>query len=315
MFQGKEYVLAVEKERSFSKAAEKMHISQPSLSANIKRIEERLGHDLFDRSTIPLRVTEFGEEYLKQCRQILKIEVDFDQFLQRYEGLQYGHIMIGGSSLYAAMILPRMMAQYKSLYPAIELGLKEATSEDLVHYLREGEIDLLLDNTGFDEQEFEAVELASEQLLLAVPRDFAVNQFLLDYQLSPREIRQGDIDINQVPAVDLKAFGQAPFVFLNDHNDTGVRARRLCQAQDYQANVVYGVDQQLTAYNISLSGMAISVMGEALLHYGYASDRLIYYRLQGEASKRPICIYWKKDRYLTKASQAFLELIGQEKLF
>ena len=65
MFQGMEYVYEVYKEKSFSKAARKMFISQPSLSANVKRVEQKLGYPIFDRSTKPLELTEFGKNYIR----------------------------------------------------------------------------------------------------------------------------------------------------------------------------------------------------------------------------------------------------------
>ena len=65
MFQGMEYVYEVYKEKSFSKAAANLFISQPSLSANVKRVENRIGYPIFDRSTKPLGLTECGKEYIR----------------------------------------------------------------------------------------------------------------------------------------------------------------------------------------------------------------------------------------------------------
>lgn len=67
MFQGMEYVYEVYKERSFSRAARNLYISQPSLSASIRRIEARIGAPIFDRSTTPISLTECGEEYIRLC--------------------------------------------------------------------------------------------------------------------------------------------------------------------------------------------------------------------------------------------------------
>ena len=84
MFQGMEYVYEVYKEKSFSKAAANLFISQPSLSANVKRIEKRIGYPIFDRSTKPLQLTECGEKYIQAVAEIeanierLKTEADAD---------------------------------------------------------------------------------------------------------------------------------------------------------------------------------------------------------------------------------------------
>ena len=67
MFRGMEYVYAVWKERSFSSAAKKLYISQPALSNSIKRVEDKVGTPLFDRSTSPIQLTDVGQEYLHRA--------------------------------------------------------------------------------------------------------------------------------------------------------------------------------------------------------------------------------------------------------
>ena len=76
MFQGMEYVYEVYKEKSFSKAAKKMFISQPSLSATVKRVDEKVGYPIFDRSTKPLGLTELGRQYIQSVEQILSVQSD-----------------------------------------------------------------------------------------------------------------------------------------------------------------------------------------------------------------------------------------------
>lgn len=77
VFQGMEYIYEVYKEKSFSKAAANLFISQPSLSANVKRIEKRIGYPIFDRSTKPLQLTECGEKYIQAVERIMDIQKNF----------------------------------------------------------------------------------------------------------------------------------------------------------------------------------------------------------------------------------------------
>ncbi len=309
MFSGKEYVLAVYEERSFSKAAEKLFISQPSLSANVKRIEKKIGNIIFDRSSIPLQVTEFGEEYIRSAKEVAKVEADFSQYLMNYNNLQTGQIVLGGTSLFAAMILPRMMAEFSSNYPAIEFDLHEATTGDLINQLHEGEIDLLLDNTDLDVDQYDSLLLTKESLLLAVPKEYPINQTLGIYQIDPLELWHKNGSASLVPPVPLVNFIDYPFVLLKTDNDTGARAQALFRQEKLQPKVLFSVEQQLTAYNVSLSGMAISFVGESLLTPSPDAEKVVYYRLAGEQVQRELKFYWKKNRYQTKAAQSFLQLI------
>ncbi|MGF3114379.1 LysR family transcriptional regulator [Facklamia sp. P12937] len=312
MFHGKEYVMTVFEEQSFSKASERLFVSQPSLSANVKRIEKRLGHDIFDRSTIPIKLTEFGVEYIRNAKEIQRIEEDFQQYISKVDNLQYGRIAIGGTSLFASMILPKLMAKFNEIYPEIQIDLFEETSSKLIALLHEGEIDLLLDNTFLDNRYYDHYQFVTESLLLAVPEKFEVNDLLQDYQLSLEVIKAHASDSLSLPLKYLKEFKDAPFAFLKVTNDTGARARTICQEAHFIPNIAFEVEQQLTAYNISSSGIAVSFIGEALIQHISHTDQVKYYRLESENAKRPVNFYWKRDRYQSKAVTAFLDILREK---
>ena len=99
MFKNKEYVLAILREGGFSKAAEKLYVSQPSLSATVRRIEEKLSTPIFDRATNPIALTEVGKEYVKSANEIERIERDMKQFVSDRVNFCTGEIKIGASSL------------------------------------------------------------------------------------------------------------------------------------------------------------------------------------------------------------------------
>ena len=99
MFQGMEYVYEVYKQKSFSKAAAKLYISQPSLSANVKRIEKKVGYPLFDRSTKPLELTEGGKQYIHTGHQIMTATTEFDTVINDFGELRTGSLHFGGSKI------------------------------------------------------------------------------------------------------------------------------------------------------------------------------------------------------------------------
>ncbi len=90
MFKGKEYIYEVYKTRNFSKAATNLFISQPSLSATVKKIEQRLGTPIFDRSVNPIQLTECGQKYIQYIEQIFDLENDFKAYLNDITTLNTG---------------------------------------------------------------------------------------------------------------------------------------------------------------------------------------------------------------------------------
>ena len=107
MFNHMDYVYSVYKERSFSKAAEALHISQPSLSATIQKIEEQVGAPIFDRSTRPISLTLFGAAYIQSIEQIQEIQENLFNMANDLSELQKGKISIGGSNLSISYVLPQ----------------------------------------------------------------------------------------------------------------------------------------------------------------------------------------------------------------
>ena len=103
MFTWKKYVYEVYRERSFTKAAQNLYISQPSLSARIRKIEESIGVPLFDRSTSPLQLTEAGKVYIEAAEEIFKIEQRVENDMNHLNNLETGHLSLGGSNLFSAL--------------------------------------------------------------------------------------------------------------------------------------------------------------------------------------------------------------------
>ena len=97
----------------FSKAAQNLYISQPSLSARIKKVEEQIGVPLFDRSTSPLQLTEAGRIYIRAAEEISVIEQRVENAINNLNTLQTGRLSIGASNLFAAYVLPPLISRFK----------------------------------------------------------------------------------------------------------------------------------------------------------------------------------------------------------
>ena len=130
MFTWKKYVCEVYRERSFSKAAQNLYISQPSLSARIKKVEEQIGVPLFDRSTSPLQLTEAGRIYIRAAEEISEIEQRVENAINNLNTLQTGRLSIGASNLFAAYVLPPLISRFKQRYPKIDVQIVEGNTPD-----------------------------------------------------------------------------------------------------------------------------------------------------------------------------------------
>lgn len=308
MFTNKEYVLEVFKEKSFSKAAKNLYVSQPSLSSSIKRIEDKISAPIFDRSTNPISITEIGMEYVKSSLEIKKIESNFLNYMNDSLNILKGEIKIGGSSLFSSYVLPPMIAKFKQLYPHIDFILYEDNTKDLMTLLLEGEIDIVVDNTVIKNENIRSYFYTTEMILLAVPKKSEINEALKEYQLSFDDIKN-DIHLNSdFPCVSLSSFENEPFVLLKHENETGKRARQLCSNHDFAPNVIFELDQQATAYNVTCSGMGISFVSDTLIKRLSSQNNTVYYKLNDVEVNRNIYFYVKNNRYLSNACRKFIDI-------
>ena len=245
MFQGMEYVYEVYKERSFSKAAANLFISQPSLSANVKRIEKKIGYPIFDRSTKPLGLTECGQHYIDAVEHIMQVENGFHDFVNDWSNLKTGQLILGGSSFFSSWVLPPLIGEFSRKYPLVRSLLLEENTATLAQYLQSGRMDFLLDNCELDSSIFDRYVYQKEHLLLAVPESLPVNESLRAYQVPTSSIKNRTFLKMNIPAVSLQAFTNETFIFMKQENDTGKRAARICQEHHFHPRVLFELDQQM----------------------------------------------------------------------
>ena len=228
MFQGMHYVYEVYKEMSFSKAARNLFISQPSLSAAVKKAEKQIGFPIFDRSSNHIQLTELGKEYIRSIEIIMDVETGFQNYINDMKELKSGTIAIGGTNLFASYVLPPLLSRFTEQYPQVQVDLVEATTSQLTDRLFSGSLDLLIDNKNMDPAVYQKSFFCEEHLLLAVPIRLAVNEKMKNYALTASDIRENRHLNSRIPPVPLENFQNESFLLLKSGNDTRSRADRIC---------------------------------------------------------------------------------------
>ncbi len=306
MFTNKEYILAIYKEGSFSKAAQKLYISQPSLSATVKRLEEKLTLPIFNRSTTPISLTDFGKEYIKYALEFEKREQDFSKFIFDTKGLLSGNVRIGGSSLFSSFMLPEMIFEFKKQYPEILFEISEGNTKDLINKTNDGELDIIIDNTVINDEHILATEYTNECIILAVPIGLEINDKLKNYRLTSDDIKNNRHFDNKFLVAPNK-FKDETFILLNTENDTGKRAYKIFKNHKINPKIAFHLDQQVTAFNVSVTGMGISFVSDTLIKNMDTEPPLYYYILNDSEVHRKVYFYTKGDRYLSVACKKFIE--------
>ena len=306
MFKNKEYILAIVRYGGFSKASEKLYISQPSLSASVKRIESKLSTPIFDRTTTPISLTDIGREYVKCAVEIEQREQDFELYITNCVNLTAGEIKIGGSSLFSSFLLPTMIERFKKDYPNVSVRIFENNTKNLLRELAEGNLDIIIDNAVINTENISSTVHLKETILLAVPSSIALKNEILPFALSANDIRSNSHLLPEYD-VDITDFGDIPFIMLHSENDTGKRAMRFFKKRGLAPNVLFKIDQQITSYNISLSGMGATFVSDILVKNVPPSPNMRYFRLNDPDINRNVYLYRKSNRYYSAACKKFME--------
>ncbi len=309
-FSRKDLIYAVYQEGSISKAAQKLFISQPSLSVMIQKVEDEVGVPLFDRTSKPIRLTEAGQEYIKATEEMLHIEKAFGNYLEASQQLQTGSLTIGSNQLLSSLVLPRYIGQFLSQYPNIRLNLVDDNSVILENMAISGALDLVLDNHPLDRTVFEQHILRKEQLLLAVPQEFACNQGLEDYQLTYQDILTGKHLSQHIKCPEFSVFDGIPFVTMTKQNDTRRRSDEILHEAGIKPKNILELDRLVTLYSFVEQGSAASIVSDTLVQYlQNHGHSVVFYRLNSPHACRELYLSYKRNRYYSKAMEAFCALI------
>jgi LysR family hydrogen peroxide-inducible transcriptional activator len=164
------YIIAVAETHHFGKAAERCYVSQPTLSGQIKKLEDDLGVTIFERTNRSVEITPVGEAIVAHARQMMEQADAIEQLARAHQDPLAGPVRIGAIPTISPYLMPLILIPLKKQIPQMKLVLSEEITDTLLERLRNHEIDAALLATPVEEQEFESMSLFDEPFWIAYPR-------------------------------------------------------------------------------------------------------------------------------------------------
>lgn len=307
------YVYAVYQEKSFSKAAKKMFISQPALSNMVRKAENEIGAPIFDRSTIPLTVTKEGAYYIKSIEEILGIQRNMKAYFEDLESLNTGSLSIGGASFFCSFVFPDLIGRFREKYPNVTIDLLEGNVKELKEGLQNETLDLVIETAFYEESMVERFFFRYEEIILVVPASYPINKRLQPFRLSYQDVVTERFLLDSFAPVPLSLFKDVPFVIMKPGNDMYQRSFNMCKNAGFTPNAAIQMDQVLTSLNIASNGVGAVFIRSDIIGCLPENPKLAYYKVGDPLARRKVMFISKKGKYITAAMREFLRMAGAKK--
>jgi DNA-binding transcriptional LysR family regulator len=295
-FRQLQYILKVAEERSFSKAAQKLFIAQPSLSQYIQKIEIELGVQLFDRSITPLKLTFAGELYVETAKRILDLKDQLYHQIDDIANFKKGRITIGLSPFRSTYIMPKVLPFFHEKFPGIEVILVEGTSSELENLAMKGTTDLTLMTSPIQQNIFDFETIMTEEILVVLPPNHPI-QNKVHYTTADKSIR---------PFINLKALRDEPFILLKKDQKLHKIATFLCEQSGFSPRIILESESIEAAHALVTAGMGITFVPDTLTLFRQAPPYPIYCSLEQSRPTRDLVVAYRKGRYLSVAAKEFI---------
>lgn len=283
------YVLMLANEKNFSKAAQKLHLSQPSLSYQIAKLEKELGLELFIRGQGEIQLTYAGETFVEHALKIVDQVEQLKNELFDVADLKKGRLNIGSLATTGAYLLPKTVANFKKNYPGVELVLIEDSTTNLELLVSNGQVEISLLSMPIQNTELEIEVILEEEIVLAVPRT---------HSLAKRQ------------EVNLSECRDESFILIKQGAGFRKSTENLCKEAGFIPNVVFESININTCQALVSSGMGISFVPKMVVHEITTPDSPIYVSIKNPPHPtRKVVFAYKNGRYLSKAARIFIDIM------
>lgn len=288
--------VAVVKYQSFTKAAEKMFVSQPTISAHISQLEEELNKRLILRTTKSIELTPKGKEVYDYAVRILELK---DRLVESCSSGPKKIIHLGASTIPSAYILPELLPEFGELSPDTYFSIHQSDSAGIISGLKEGLFDMGMVGMNVEDEQIECIPFCKDHMILITPvndhfleiqqsENWTVNQLLKEPMIM-REVGSGS---KKTADLFLESIGVT--------ND--------------DINIIARVNDQEAIKNMVAGGLGISIISEMAARNFLAAKRILGFPLDEYASGRQIYLIYRRDYILNSYVQTFMKYIKKKYL-
>lgn len=275
------YFVAVAEARHFTRAARSLSLAQPSISKQIRKLEDELGAPLFQRGRDGVTLTRAGEALLAWARRILEGVDGARAEVRDLALLARGRLAVGATPSLSTVLLPPILGRFHAAHPGVEIRLVEAGSRDLVSQVERGECELAFVILPVPQETMSAQALMREELVVAMTRTHPL-------------ARRRTIAIGDLRGV--------PLVMFRDGYDLRATTFAACQQAGFEPTLAVDGGEMDSVLRLAAAGLGVAVVPSIVID---ARGPLVAVRLARPPLTRTIGLAHRRDWQLSRAAQAF----------
>ena len=285
------YLVALADAGNMTAAAQRLFISQPSLSYLLAHVEKELGVALFNRDTNPLSPTDAGARYIETARKILGLQRGLMNELEDIKKGSHGRLQIGCGAQVSAFLLPKILPGFIREYPGVVLKLMEERHTPLCDKLGTGELDLIIVNRPVTGLQTESVLLSQEELVLMAPLSSVI---------------EGREEVGKAfPVIGAEHLSVLPFVLPKKSTNMRVMIDQLFADLKIAPNIIFETSNINTCVSMVESAIGFTMYPHSSLTAG--SRKVKRYSLPGE-HRRSLSVYFRKNSYMPQFMADFVAM-------
>lgn len=285
-----EAFLQVAEHSSFSRAAEVLYLTQPTISARIHALEREIGELLFERSSRSVRLTEAGQTFLPYARRALETYREGRAALDALRQAQGGKLRIGASRVFGTYLLPDILQAFKERHPGVSLAVQTARSAQMLELVLSGDVEVGL--TRFiDHDEVVTVKLAEDPVFLAVHPDDPL------------------ASMDEMP---LRSLVREPLILYEPDSSYYSLILSMCRDAGITPDIFMELDEIEGAKQMVARGLGVSILPLCAMRDELRSGVLKAVPLKGDPRSTPICLVYRKRAQTSYLVDAFVKVAADQ---
>ncbi len=287
------YVIALYEEGNITRAAQRLHISQPTLSKFLSVLEKEENRPIFDRSTTPISLTEYGEKYVTNAQIILNLAEDLKLYKKELQDMEVGMLRVGVTVAQALLAIPKALPLFSARYRGIRVSVTEGKSSELMDRLLRGKLDFIIMDGAPHLPQITHELLKNERFYLVTPPGY-LPEGPHTFEFALKHLRPD----------------MMKFVLLHHDQRFRMMADTIFSEYGIVPHVEYVTQMSTAAVKLCVAGMGMTFVSSLVKNNFHCEKEPDYYVID-KRFVNPVTAAYRKNGYLPRSARPFIELFKE----